>query len=179
MNDDNLLSLLQQNPSEGIKAALSVYGALIKAIISRVLPYNRQDCEECAADVLVALWRHSQGLAHRGTPVKPWLVVTARNMAINRYNKLLREHQMPLNENIEDAKQIMAEETSDGETAMAALIDAMPHPDKEIFIRKYYYMESAEQISQRLNITPQNVYTRLSRGRERLRVAISKEGVAI
>lgn len=179
MDDKKLLALLIAHPNEGIAAALGIYGAVINAVITRVLPYNRPDAEECVADALVALWQNASKIQQRKTPLKPWLIVTARNLAITRYNKLLRSTNLPLNENIEDAKHFIQIQQSDSEDQVASLVLSMKTPDKEIFIRKYYLLETAAQIACALHTSEQNIYTRLSRGREKLRDKLTKEEAAI
>lgn len=179
MDDKDLLLLLSSSPNEGIAATLSLYGAVINAIVTRVLPYNRQDAEECVADALVALWQNAAKITQRQTPIKPWLIITARNLAINRYNKLRRNSNLPLDENIEDVKHFIQIQQSDSEDLVAALVINMSAPDKEIFIRKYYLLETAAQIARALHMTEQNIYTHLSRGREKLREGLSNEEAAI
>ena len=51
---------------------------------------------------------------------------------------------------------------------------AMPQPDKEIFLRFYYYCQSVSLIADQMQMNPSTVKTKLKRGRERLRVILSK-----
>ena len=51
---------------------------------------------------------------------------------------------------------------------------AMPQPDKEIFLRFYYYCQSVSLIAEQMQMNQSTVKTKLKRGRERLRVILSK-----
>ena len=90
MKDRELTRLLQTHPEEGLEAAMLAYAPLVKAVLNRILPQNPCDREECMADVFVSLWRNAAKLERTATPLRPWLLVTARNKGIDRYNALRR-----------------------------------------------------------------------------------------
>lgn len=78
-----LLQAIRQDPDTGLRWAMRDYAALVRGIARRILPGHDRDIEECTADVFVALWRNAARLEATGTPVRAWLIVTARNTAIN------------------------------------------------------------------------------------------------
>ena len=51
----------------------------------------------------------------------------------------------------------------------------MPEPDREIFLRHYFYEQSAAEIALLLDMSTNTVKSRLRRGRERLRAELVKE----
>lgn len=53
----------------------------------------------------------------------------------------------------------------------------MEQPDREIFLRRYYYLQSSVQIGQALNMEPGTVRIRLMRGRNVLKQKLRKEDV--
>ena len=143
-----LLQAIRQDPDTGLRWAMRDYAALVRGIARRILPGHDRDIEECTADVFVALWRNAARLEATGTPVRAWLIVTARNTAINRYR---------------------ADE-------LAVLVAALEQPDREIFLRKYYLMQSSREIAAALDLRVSTVNTRLSRGRDRLRRQLQERG---
>ena len=60
---------------------------------------------------------------------------------------------------------------------VGALVAAMDPPDREIFLRKYYLLQSSKEIAAALGMAENTVNTRLSRGRERLRRQLQQKGV--
>ena len=56
--------------------------------------------------------------------------------------------------------------------AVKRAVLAMPHPDKEIFLRFYYYCQTMEEISREMQINLSTVKTKLRRGRARLKGAL-------
>lgn len=66
---------------------------------------------------------------------------------------------------------------SDAADLAGALVAAMDPPDREIFLRKYYLLETSKEIAAALDMSEGAVNTRLSRGRERLRRQLQQKGV--
>ena len=58
-----------------------------------------------------------------------------------------------------------------------ALVAAMSPPDRDIFLRKYYLLQSGKEIAAALGMSVESVNTRLSRGRDRLRRELTEKGV--
>ena len=149
MEDNRIIDALLAEPETGLQLLLTQYGGLIHTVICRILPNNPQDAEECAADVLVAAWKHAAEFKQQNRLLRAWLCVTARNAAIDRWRALRPRQQ--------------------AEELIAQLLTELPEPDREIFFRRYYYRESCREIGRRLNMQEHTVNVRLSRGREKLR----------
>lgn len=168
VNDPELLALLCSDPQAGLAAVLDNYGAMIHAIVRRVLPDADQDAEECVADVLVATWRHAPQLQRDARSLKGWLCVTARNTAISRWRTLRRSGTVPLDEAIA-GDWMLAPQPTEAEERIQRLVLELDEPDRTIFLRRYYLLEPAREIARRLHMTEHSVNVRLSRGRARLR----------
>ena len=109
MKDWELTRLLQTHPEEGLEAAMLAYAPLVKAVLNRILPQNPCDREECMADVFVSLWRNAAKLERTATPLRPWLIVTARNKGIDRYNALRRRETVTLDDGLAETLGELAE----------------------------------------------------------------------
>lgn len=174
----SLAGAILADPETGLRWAMRDYAALVRGILRRVLPGKGRDVEECMADVFVALWRNAQALQDRNIPVRAWLIVTARNTGINRYRALQRRDELPLTEELlQTLTDLPADPESDAAELVGALVAAMEPPDREIFLRKYYLLQSGREIAAALGLSIANVNTRLSRGRERLRQQLREGGI--
>lgn len=174
----SLAGAILADPETGLRWAMRDYAALVRGILRRVLPGKERDVEECMADVFVALWRNAQALQDRNIPVRAWLIVTARNTGINRYRALQRRDELPLTEELlQTLTGLPADPESDAAELVGALVAAMEPPDREIFLRKYYLLQSGREIAAALGLSVANVNTRLSRGRERLRQQLREGGI--
>ena len=67
--------------------------------------------------------------------------------------------------------------TADAADLVGALVAAMEPPDRDIFLRKYYLLQSGREIAAALDMSVESVNTRLSRGRDRLRRQLTEKGV--
>lgn len=173
----SLAQAILADPETGLRWAMRDYASLVRGILRRILPQRERDVEECMADVFVALWRNAQKLYDTGTPVRAWLFVTARNTGINRYRALHRREEVPLTEEMaQTIAELMPDTAGDAADWVGALVDAMGPPDREIFLRKYYLMQSSREIAASLGMSVGSVNTRLCRGRERLRKELQKGG---
>lgn len=173
-----LTQAILRDPETGLRWAMRDYAALVRGILRRILPGREDDVEECMADVFVALWRNAQRLQEKQIPVRAWLIVTARNTGINRYRRLSRCTEIPLtDEMVRTLADLTEDRTGDATEAVGRLVAAMDPPDREIFLRKYYLMQSSREIAAALGLSVTNVNTRLSRGRERLRRQLREGGI--
>ena len=64
-------------------------------------------------------------------------------------------------------------EREDQDQEVRKLVYSMPQPDKEIFLRFYYYCQSVSVIADQMKMNPSTVKTKLRRGRERLRQSLN------
>ena len=63
--------------------------------------------------------------------------------------------------------------------ADVAALAALTSEDREIFLRRYYYNQTAGQIAEALHMNPSTVRSRLLRGRQSLRTELQKGDVQI
>lgn len=180
MEDSQIILLIKDNPPEGLKEAIQKYRGYVGAIVTRVLSGSERDVEECVADTFVSVWKYIRA-GNEVHNLKGCIACTARNTALNRLKKLKREAMADISE---------LELPSDGDTALdfeteenlreiQELVVRMDEPDREIFVRKYFLMESLKEISKRTRLDETQIRNRLYRGRQKLRKQLEERGVAI
>ena len=177
MTERSALALLREDRPGGLEWFIGRYTAYVSAVAWNILgqTMTAQDVEEVTSDVFVALWQNREKA--RSGQIKGYLGQIARTRAINR----LRQAELDL-ELEEDALALPGdspEELAAGrerDEAVRAAVQAMGEPDREIFVRHYYYCETARQIGERLHMSPAAVRQRLKRGRDRLRDVLTEGG---
>ena len=108
----------------------------------------------------------------------PWLAVAARNRGIDCYNAAPRGGDT--DDGLAETLGELAEfdrATTEAADLVGALVAAMTPPDRDIFLRKYYLLQSGKEIAAALGMSVESVNTRLSRGRDRLRRELTEKGV--
>ena len=136
---------------------------------------SAQDAEELCSDVFIALWEQSD-MPQPGK-VRGYLGTIARHKAYSLLRK--RGFELVLEEDVMTLSSVGPEEEMESREQtrlVQAAVSAMTEPDREIFIRYYYYCQRATAIAREMNMSPSAVRQRLKRGRGRLREELMKGG---
>ena len=177
MNESMALAQMRNGDEAGLIWFLQEYTPYVGAIVWSVLKdrLTQQDAEEVTADVFMTLWQYAQN--PQAEKVKSYLGAIARSRAVDR----LRKTGVPLDLEYDELelttdsteRQVLVRE---GKRQLRQALEAMNPTDREIFIRHYYYGETASAIGNRLGMTSGAVRQRLKRGRDFLRQTLVKGG---
>ena len=176
MDEREMLKALRDGDEGALGWFMERYAAYAAAIIDRILlpKLPRPDAEEALADVFISLWRSAHQVPEEA--VKPYIAAMDRNRARDALRA--RQAELPLEEaqlEIPDVspEQALTEDEARERTRRA--VESMAEPDREIFLRHYYYFQSVAEIALALDMNVNTVKTRLRRGRERLRDELTRE----
>ena len=179
MTEEKLLKGLKNHRPEALETLILQYNRYASAVIASILGPNccREDVEELASDVFVAVWNHAETL--NPGKVKAYIGVTARNAA---KSFLRKQKHLPMDD---DEVFAMTSGTTPEHTLLKKeqaelvqkAVDSMSQPDREIFLRYYYYFQTSEQIGKAMGMGAGAVRARLMRGRETLKRALCKEEI--
>lgn len=179
MTEEKLLSRLKAQDAKALERMIDQYSVYVGAVIAAVLGPSRriEDVEELASDVFLAVWNHAGAV----TPgkLKAYLGASARNAA---KSFLRKQRQLPMD--LDQLPGLTQGETPENQVLrleQARLVREavleMEQPDREIFLRRYYYLQSSAQIGQALDMEPGTVRIRLMRGRNLLKQKLRKEDI--
>lgn len=178
MTDMRALKEMQRGSEEALGWFIDKYTPYVSTIIYHIIggSMSNADIEEVASDVFFAFWNNVQKVWPLS--IRSYLGSVARNMAKNKFRGLVNQI------SLEDDLLLIDTHTPEVEMEEQELIrqvrqavDAMEQPDKELFLRFYYYGQSLADISAETGIHPSTVKTRLYRGREKLRNALTTETI--
>ena len=170
MTDSKALKLLQAGNQQALEWFIDRYSNYVGTIIKSVLQdsMSQADVEEVTADVFVTLWKNAERLFPLN--IKGYLSRVSRSLAMRK----LREKKQELN--LEEAVLILEEDSllekldrKQRDELVREAVLSMTQPDREIFLRFYYYCQSVTVIAEKMQMNPSTVKTRLKRGREKLR----------
>lgn len=176
MTDEQLLRKLQARQPEAMEALMGKYHRYVHSIIGGILGASggAEDVEELIQDTFYAVWSHADNVTGK---LRTYLSATARNRA-KSFLRGRRELPMDLDtieipdpgSSLEDAAQ-----QAELSRCLQRAISRMRSRDREIFLRYYYHFQTAEEISQAMDIPAGTIYSRLARGRKILKKALTKE----
>ncbi len=183
MEDKAIVDLYWQRSEQAIAETDAKYGRLCRSIAGHVL-FNREDAEESVNDTYLAAWNAMP--PHRPAVLAAFLGKLARRTAITRWYALSAQKrgggQIPLV--LEELGDCCSpgpgpEETAMGREACTALnrfLTALPETERKVFLRRYFFLDSVEEICQSFRFSEAKVRSMLRRTRMKLKNALMKEG---
>lgn len=168
LTEEKALKALKAGSEEALEWFIDRYTPYVTTVIYNIIGSHMDmaDVEEVAADVFCKLWENAQTVH---SP-KGFLGTVARNLAKNKCRRMGWE--LPLEEEILVVEEISPEtalEKKELNRAVKLAVLGLPQPDREIFLRFYYYCQTMDVISEEMHINLSTVKTKLRRGRMRLR----------
>ena len=186
MEDAAIVQLFWDRSEEAIEETRNKYGGICRSIAMGVL-HSREDAEECVSDALLALWNAIP--PQRPRSLGAFLAKITRNLAINRLRDGNAQRrgggQVPLA--LEELGECVSPEGSPegeldrqaAEEALNRFLDGLPPLQREVFLRRYWYLDSIEDIARRAGWSKSRVTTTLHRLRVRLRAHLIQEGIDV
>lgn len=186
MDDRQIIDLYLSRNEEAIEHTSNKYGRRLHSLSLNIVE-NLQDAEECVNDTYLSAWNMIP-------PHKPYeylfafLARIVRNFSINCCKKSAAKKR---NSEITRCSVEMAEclPSPDGvETLMSenelkelfnAFLDGLDENTRNVFVRRYWYIEPIAKISKDMKYSESKVTSMLYRTRKRLRNFLAKNGVFV
>lgn len=168
MTESKALKQLKNGSEDALCWFIHKYTPYVTTVVYNIIgqSMDQADIEEVVSDVFVALWQNAEAVH---SP-KGFLGTVARNKAKNKARELGAA--LPLAEDILVIDQLTPESQFERKELSAAVKRAvleMGQPEKDIFLRFYYYYQTLEEISEDMGIPLSTVKTKLRRGRVKLK----------
>lgn len=174
MTETKALVELARGSEKALGWFIERYSAYVATVVWNIIgsSHPREDVEEVCSDVFVALW--SSAARIKAGSVRAWLAGVARNKSIDLLRKGGREIELE-----EDAMELSGPEDAlsraEERAAVHRAVLGMGQPDREIFLRHYYYCQKICDIAAAMDMPESTVKTRLRRGREKLRAVLEQD----
>lgn len=178
MTERKQVKALQRGDTAALSSIIDEYSAFAGAIVYHIIgnAMAKQDCEEVVADAFFTLWKNA-GKIMPGK-LKPYLASIVRSKARNKLRQ--RGIELPLEEEtlicVDDAYAERLDQQTQAQMIRRTLM-RMDQPDRDIFIRHYYYCQTVSTISAEMDLNPSTIKTKLRRGRDRLRQQMHERGI--
>lgn len=183
MEDNGIIDLFWERSQLAIEELGSKYGKLCTHIATNILK-DIEDTKECINDTYLAAWNSMPD--ERPNNLSAYICKITRNIALKRYEY---NHAKKRNKNIEIAFEELEgcvgvdnnidnrwELEQIGEV-ISNLLRKLSYEDRNIFLRRYWFLDSVKEICERFEISESKVKSSLYRTRNKLSKELLKEGV--
>ncbi len=182
--DEKIIELYWKRDEDAIKATDAKYGKMLLRIAYNIL-HDTSDCEECQNDTYLKIW-------NRIPPTRPntfpaFISKIMRDIAVDKYKKKRSQKQIPseLTVSLEESGDIMSEgaliEDEIAVRELSALISnyirTLSKRQHYIFIGRFYFCETLEQIGANLGISASTVQRETEKLKKGLKEHLERNGV--
>lgn len=184
MTDEQMISLLYLRDERALEELKSTYGELATSIAQRITGMM-DSAEECVQDGLLDVWNSIPPQCPES--LKYYFIRLVRNRALDsrrRQHRMKRgggelssaleelEHDIPSGSCVEDeiSEKLLAERIN-------VFLKKLPQRDRDVFLRRYYFMEPSASIASAMGLKRSNVNVILFRVRKQLKEFLIKEGL--
>ncbi len=185
MDDEKIIDLFFDRSEQALREVDAKYGKLCHKISNNILN-NREDAEECVNDAYLGIWNAIP--PQRPDPLITFLCKIVRNLSIARYRantamKRNSTYDVALSE-LEDclasSNTVEAEfEANELSRIIDSFLETLSQENRVIFMRRYWFSDTYEEIAKRVGLTEKNVSVRLTRIRRQLKGYLKEREVLV
>lgn len=186
MTDIQIIDLYWARSEEAISATADTYGGYCTSIAWNIL-HSHEDTEECVSDTWHRAWRSMP--PERPGNLRVWLGKITRNLALDRWRAdradkrgggqmeaLLSELEGCLPAGDSPEQQLEEREIA---ADVSRWLKTLPCAPRTIFIRRYWYGDSIQQIARMMGMGQGAVKSALFRARAGLKAHLEQEGIRV
>lgn len=186
MDDKKIVELFWERSEAAIYETADKYGGYCQYISYNIL-HNYEDAQECVNDTYLKAWKAIP--PHRPNRLSTFLGKITRNLSLNRLKKYTAEKRgfgqaeialaemedcIPATGSVDEAidEKFLAE-------SINVFLSGLPKIKRQIFVRRYWYMSSIQDISAEYGMSESKIISMLFRIRAKLKLHLEKEGIAL
>ena len=184
MDDQQIIQLFFARSEQAVQVLTAKYSKLCRTIARGILADPR-DAEECENDTWLRVWNSIP-------PDCPeylgaYVGRITRNLALNR---LKFDRRKKRGGELESIHAELLQCVPNGQSVEAAaddtvlqcirrFLEGQSDRDRALFLRRYFYLESVQELAAPFGMTASAVSTRLGRIRAKLKLELEKEGITL
>ncbi len=183
MEDERIVELYLMRDENAISDTAEKYGARLRTLAMSITE-DRQTAEECENDTYMQAWSSIPPHEPRDY-LYAFLARITRHLSLNccRHRQRLKRHAFvcELSREMEECLPAPDDaacrlEQAELHNALNTFLGTLSTEKRNLFVRRYWYLDSVAAIAARFGITQSKVKTTLFRLREQLRRYLQQEG---
>ena len=186
MQDSQIIDLYWQRSETAISESDKKYGAYCFQVSHHILA-DTQDAEECVNDTWLHAWNSMP--PQKPNQLRMFLAKITRNLSLDCWRRKTRAKRgggemilalEELGECVRGTADVESEiQKRELEQCIRDFLHTLPGRECDVFLRRYFYIETVVEIAQRYGLQQGSVHVILSRARQKLRRYLEKEGYVI
>ena len=186
MEDSKIIDLYFARDEKAIYETQIKYGPYCYAISYNIL-HNNEDSQECVSDAYLDTWNAIP--PHRPSIFSTFIGKITRRISIDKYRKLNAQKRTngELELSFDELEECLSSETSVQDKideqhlvdSINSFLATIKKEDRKIFVCRYFYFDSINDITSRFSYTESKVKMSLKRTRDKLKDYLIKEGYTI
>ena len=185
MEDEKIVALYWERSEAAIAETQRKYGSYCYSIAYRIL-YSEQDAEECENDTYLRAWESIP--PHQPMRLATFLGKITRNIALNRYHyEHAQKRFFSATVVFDEIAELIPDpsESSDPceenllRDAINRFLKSLTREARIIFVRRYWYFSTIEEISRDYGWTQSKIKVSLHRSRIRMKHFLEKERIVL
>lgn len=183
MDDSRIIELFFDRNEQAVRETDQKYGGYCYSIAYHILS-NREDSEESVNDTYLSAWNAIP--PRKPNPLAPFLGRIVRHISIDRWRKngALKRGGGEMQLALEELRECVADqEGPEARLEQKELIGAvrkfaseLPDTEQDVFVCRYWYLDSIADIAGRFGFTENKVSMMLHRIRKKLQRHLREEG---
>ena len=146
-------------------------GWIVKSIVHKMMAKYQDKQEECMNDIFLAVWKNVDRYTGEKASFRTWLTAVARYQVLSHIRDI-RYHDYVSLDDVEpvgdsDVKSRLFDEEEMLE--FQKLLEILSEEDRQIFTALFWHEKSYEEVGQEMNMPVDRVYSRVSRGKKKLK----------
>ncbi len=184
MTDREMLDLLEDDPSEGLREMIEVYSPFVYTIVYSKLRniLAADDIEEFVSFVFSRVYENRSEINLARGSLKGYLSTLTKRMSIDEYRRhTARVKTVEMTDEqaaaIADVRDMQADvERSLEQQALVDALKQLGQTDRDMLVRRYYYNQKSAEIARAMHMSDAAVRKRLSRAVEKVRELMISQG---
>ncbi len=186
MEDSRIVALYWERDESALTLTRRKYGAYCHAIAWQIL-HSREDAAECENDTYLRAWNAMPPDRPHG--LRAYLGAITRRLSLDRWRERKSQKRgggevalslEELGECVSHPDTVpMAVEAGETAAILSDFLRSLPSAECDVFLRRYWYLDSVAQIARRYGYSESKVKMTLKRTRDKLRAVLEKEGICL
>lgn len=184
MEDSEIIGLYWNRDESAIRETDAAYGKKLLCLSQRILS-SPEDAGECVNDTYLQTWNSIP--PQRPNFLYAFISKICRYISFGRLdwnNAAKRRADLislteELEQTIPDSRSQQELDSRELGRILSTFVTTLPEDSRLIFLRRYWHLETTEEIARRYGFSQSKVKTQLHRTRAKLYAFLEKEGIAV